>query len=73
MDLYIQIIVAAFLTGMTSPLVHRSPAVFHVGIRPILPPLLDGYINRPEAGNIAFGLGLGFAASVGLAFNLNPG
>ena len=37
MDLYIQIIVVACLTGMTSLLAHRSAAVFHDGIRPILP------------------------------------
>ena len=31
MDLYIQIIVVACLTGMTSLLAHRSAAVFHDG------------------------------------------
>ena len=34
MDLYIQIIVVACLTGMTS--------LFHDGIRPILPQLIEG-------------------------------
>ena len=56
MDLYIQIIVVACLTGMTSLLAHRSAAVFHDGIRPILPQLIEGYMNRREAGSIAFGL-----------------
>lgn len=50
MDLYIQIIVVACLTGMTSLLAHRSAAVFHDGIRPILPQLIEGYMNRREAG-----------------------
>ena len=62
MDLYIQIVVVACLTGMTSLLAHRSAAVFHDGIRPILPQLIEGYMNRREAGSIAFGLSIGFVA-----------
>lgn len=72
MDLYIQIIVVACLTGMTSLLAHRSAAVFHDGIRPILPQLIEGYMNRREAGSIAFGLSIGFVASVGI-FTLKTG
>ena len=73
MDLYIQIIVVACLTGMTSLLAHRSAAVFHDGIRPILPQLIEGYMNRREAGSIAFGLSIGFVASVGISFTLKNG
>lgn len=71
MDLYIQIIVVACLTGMTSLLAHRSAAVFHDGIRPILPQLIEGYMNRREAGSIAFGLSIGFVASVGISLPEN--
>ncbi|MFO6425934.1 YhfT family protein [Escherichia coli] len=67
MDLYIQIIVVACLTGMTSLLAHRSAAVFHDGIRPILQ-LIEGYMNRREAGEYHFGLSIGFVASVGILF-----
>ena len=73
MDLYIQIIVVACLTGMTSLLAHRSAAVFHDGIRPILPQLIEGYMNRREAGSVAFGLSIGFVASVGISFTLKTG
>ena len=73
MDLYIQIIVVACLTGMTSLLAHRSAAVFHDGIRPILPQLIEGNMNRREAGSIAFGLSIGFVASVGISFTLKTG
>mgnify|MGYP001598454462 FL=1 len=73
MDLYIQIVVVACLTGMTSLLAHRSAAVFHDGIRPILPQLIEGYMNRREAGSIAFGLSIGFVASVGISFTLKTG
>ncbi|MFP1462144.1 YhfT family protein [Escherichia coli] len=63
----------ACLTGMTSLLAHRSAAVFHDGIRPILPQLIEGYMNRRDAGSIAFGLSIGFVASVGISFTLKTG
>ena len=43
MDFYIQILVVACLTGMTALLAHKSAAVFHDGIRPILPQLIEGF------------------------------
>lgn len=46
---------------------------FHDGIRPILPQLIEGYMNRREAGSIAFGLSIGFVASVGISFTLKTG
>jgi hypothetical protein len=73
MSLYIQILMVACLTGMTSLLAHRSAAVFHDGIRPILPQLIEGHMNRREAGSIAFGLSIGFVASVGISFTLKTG
>ena len=73
MDLYIQIVVVACLTGMTALLAHKSAAVFHDGIRPILPQLIEGNMNRREAGSIAFGLSIGFVASVGISFTLKTG
>lgn len=73
MDFYIQIVVVACLTGMTALLAHKSAAVFHDGIRPILPQLIEGNMNRREAGSIAFGLSIGFVASVGMSFTLKTG
>ncbi len=49
MDFYIQIVVVACLTGMTALLAHKSAAVFHDGIRPILPQLIKKNINRRKA------------------------
>ncbi len=70
---YIHIIVVALLTGMTALLAHKSVAVFHDGIRPILPQLVEGNMSRREAGSIAFGLSVGFIASVGISFTLSTG
>lgn len=73
MDFSIQIVVVACLTGMTALLAHKSAAVFHDGIRPILPQLIEGNMNRRETGSIAFGLSIGFVASVGISFTLKTG
>lgn len=70
---YVHIIVVALLTGMTALLAHKSVAVFHDGIRPILPQLVEGNMSRREAGSIAFGLSVGFIASVGISFTLSTG
>ena len=42
MDLYIQIIVAACLTGMTSLLANRSAAGFTDGLSPIMTQPIEG-------------------------------
>lgn len=70
---YLEIFIVACLTGMTALLSHRSAAVFHDGIRPILPQLVEGTMKRREAGSIAFGLSIGFVASVGISFTLKTG
>lgn len=73
MEQYLHIVIVALLTGMTALLSHRSVAVFHDGIRPILPQLVEGNMSRREAGSIAFGLSIGFVASVGISFTLSTG
>lgn len=69
----IKIVVVALLCGMTALVAHMAMAVFHDGIRPILPELLAGRMKRKEAGSIAFGLSIGFIASVGISFTLSTG
>ncbi|AFJ47342.1 YhfT family protein [Shimwellia blattae] len=70
---YLPVMLVSLLTGITALLSHRSAAVFHDGIRPILPQLVEGRMNRREAGSIAFGLSIGFVASVGISFTLSTG
>ena len=58
---------------MTSLIAHMAMAIFHDGVRPIVPELLAGRMKRKEVGNIAFGLSIGFVASVGVSFTLTTG
>lgn len=69
----IQIVVICLLTGMTSLLAHGAMAVFHDGIRPILPEFVEGRMKRQEVASVAFGLSVGFIASVGISFTLATG
>ncbi|NOH27100.1 YhfT family protein [Vibrio mediterranei] len=63
----------ATLCAMTALVAHMSAAVFHDGIRPILPQLIEGNMTRRDAGSVAFGLSIGFVASVGISFTLSTG
>lgn len=63
----------ALLCATTALIAHMSAAVFHDGIRPILPQLFEGNMTRRDAGSVAFGLSIGFVASVGISFTLSTG
>ncbi len=69
----LKIMMVALLCGMTALIAHGAMAVFHDGIRPILPELIEGRMKRKDAGSIAFGLSVGFIASVGISFTLSTG
>ncbi|WP_064607862.1 YhfT family protein [Photobacterium sp. J15] len=63
----------ALLCAMTALIANMSASVFHDGIRPILPQLVEGNMTRRDAGSVAFGLSIGFVASVGISFTLSTG
>ncbi|MDE1242594.1 YhfT family protein [Vibrio aestuarianus] len=72
MDIF-NIGLVAFLCAMTALIANMSAAVFHDGIRPILPQVVEGNMSRRDAGSVAFGLSIGFVASVGISFTLSTG
>ena len=70
-------VVVVLLCAMTAFISHMGMAVFHDGIRPVIPEYIEGRMHRSEMASVAFGLSVGFIASVGignaLATNLlNP-
>ncbi|UTV30398.1 YhfT family protein [Photobacterium atrarenae] len=69
----INIGLVALLCAMTALIANMSASVFHDGIRPILPQLVEGHMTRRDAGSVAFGLSIGFVASVGISFTLSTG
>ena len=73
----INVVMVMLLCAMTAFLSHMGMAVFHDGIRPVIPEYIEGRMKRSQMASIAFGLSVGFIASVGignaLATNLlNP-
>ncbi|PLR80604.1 hypothetical protein CVD25_10405 [Bacillus canaveralius] len=65
---FLEIAVIVLLTALTALASHLGKAVFHDGIRPILPEFLEGRMKRTELASISFGLSIGFIVSVGLSF-----
>jgi Protein of unknown function len=64
----LEVAVIMLLTALTAMASHWGKAVFHDGIRPILPEFLEGRMKRTELASISFGLSIGFIVSVGLSF-----
>lgn len=71
METLLKPILVALLTATTALLSYFGRAVFHDGIRPIMPEFIEGRMKRPELASISFGLSVGFIASVGIAFTLS--
>lgn len=71
METLLKPILVALLTATTALLAYYGRAVFHDGIRPIMPEFIEGRMKRPELASISFGLSVGFIASVGIAFTLS--
>ena len=70
-------VIVVLLCALTAFISHMGMAVFHDGIRPVIPEYIEGRLHRSEMASVAFGLSVGFIASVGignaLATNLlNP-
>ncbi|OYD06812.1 YhfT family protein [Paludifilum halophilum] len=67
----LKMVLVALSTATTALLSYYGRAVFHDGIRPIMPEFIEGRMKRPELASISFGLSVGFIASVGIAFTLS--
>lgn len=70
---FMQLGLVTLLCSLTALLANMSASVFHDGIRPILPQVVEGNMTRRDAGSVAFGLSIGFVASVGISFTLSTG
>lgn len=62
----LNIIMVMVVCAVTAFLSHMGMAVFHDGIRPVIPEYIEGRMHRTEMASIAFGLSVGFIASVGI-------
>lgn len=67
----VKLVVVGVLCALTSLASHFGRAVFHDGIRPIMPEYYQGRMKRSEMTAVAFGLSAGFVVSMGIAFTLS--
>jgi len=67
------VLITIALCATTALLSHMGAAVFHDGIRPVIPEFIESRMKRPELLSIAFGLSVGFIASVGIAHTMATG
>ncbi|MHA6481835.1 YhfT family protein [Paenibacillus sp. strain BS8-2] len=65
------ILVITCLTALVALAAHLGRAVFHDGVRPIMPELIEGRMERRELASIASGLSMGFITSVGITFAIS--
>lgn len=65
-----QLVVAALMGGLASILAHEGIAVFHDGLRPLMPELLEGRMQRRELAVTAFALSFGLVIGFGIPFSL---
>ncbi len=63
----INLIIVTLLCALTAYIAHMGMACFHDGIRPVVPEFIEGRMTRGQMASIAFGLSVGFIASVGIA------
>lgn len=66
----LKLIIVGVLCALTALASHMGRAVFHDGVRPIMPEYVEGRMKRGEMASVAFGLSAGFVFSVGFAFTL---
>ena len=62
----LNVIVIMLVCAAAAYLSHMGMAVFHDGIRPVIPEYIEGRMHRTEMASVAFGLSVGFIASVGI-------
>ncbi|NMC47684.1 MAG: hypothetical protein GYA52_12735 [Chloroflexi bacterium] len=65
-----KIVVVAIAGALGSALANRGIAVYHDGLRPIMPELIEGRMKRVELATIAFGLSFGLVIGFGIPFSL---
>ena len=71
--LWLAVAVPAAIMAWASLLAHKGIAVFHDGLRPIVPELLAGRMTRPQLSRNAMMLSVGFIAGFGLPLSLAGG
>lgn len=70
---FIKIILFALMGGYATFLANRSIAVYHDGLRPIMPEFINGNMSRKELAGISFAISIGFITGFAMPITLATG
>lgn len=68
-----KVIIFALMGGYATFLANRSIAVYHDGLRPIMPEYLNGNMSRKELAGISFAISIGFITGFAMPITLATG
>lgn len=71
--MYFKIILFAIIGAYASVLANKAIAVYHDGLRPIMPEFLNGHMKRRELAAIAFAISIGFITGFAMPITLATG
>ncbi|MBW4844206.1 MAG: YhfT family protein [Lachnospiraceae bacterium] len=69
----IKVILFAVMSGYATFLANKMIAVYHDGLRPILPEFMNGYMSRAELAAISFTISIGFITGFALPMTVATG
>ncbi|MGG3467320.1 YhfT family protein [Neobacillus pocheonensis] len=69
----IKLIIFAIMSGYATFLANRAIAVYHDGLRPILPEYLNGNMSRRELAGVSFAISIGFITGFAMPITIASG
>jgi hypothetical protein len=69
----IKMVVFALMGGYATFLTNRAIAVYHDGLRPIMPEFLNGNMTRRELGGVTFAISIGFITGFAMPITIATG
>lgn len=69
----IKIIIFALIGGYATFLANRTIAVYHDGLRPIMPEFMNGNMSRKELAGVSFAISIGFITGFAMPITLATG
>ncbi|GGP07616.1 MULTISPECIES: YhfT family protein [Oceanobacillus] len=69
----IKFIIFAIMGGYSTFLVNKTIAVYHDGLRPIMPEFINGNMSRKELAGISFAISIGFITGFAMPITLATG
>lgn len=69
----LKIIIFAIMSGYATFLANKMIAVYHDGLRPILPEFMNGNMSRAELAAISFSISIGFITGFALPITISTG